>query len=245
MDNALVVANRNAGSPVRTDKPTRRPTPLPQAESRASQKKLSAPPSPVSELGSQCDSIDRLIARIPSEELPTPPPAPPHQTPMEVENSLTPKANILFLPPPSLGSPGPSDAGAASVFTMIDLLTKSFTTSLAEALKPITARLDRIDQELLLDWSAGHTMAEANTLFMPSVPTVPSPKLPWDTPLDDMPVWDYENMTLDQGAEDHPKNAFDSSLDVKAPRTFDGATCTKVNWGQVLMKESSNKVELS
>ena len=30
---------------------------------------------------------------------------------------------------------------------------------------------------------------------------------------------------------------------VKAPRTFDGATCTKVNWGRVSMKESS-KVEL-
>ena len=32
--------------------------------------------------------------------------------------------------------------------------------------------------------------------------------------------------------------------DVKAPRTFDGATCTKVNWRRVSMKESSNKVEL-
>ena len=31
---------------------------------------------------------------------------------------------------------------------------------------------------------------------------------------------------------------------VKAPRTFDGATCTKVNWRRVSMKESSNKVEL-
>ena len=31
---------------------------------------------------------------------------------------------------------------------------------------------------------------------------------------------------------------------VKAPRTFDGVTCTKVNWGRVSMKESSNKVEL-
>ena len=31
---------------------------------------------------------------------------------------------------------------------------------------------------------------------------------------------------------------------VKAPRTFDGATCTKVNWGRVSMKESSNKIEL-
>lgn len=197
MDNVLVVANQNAGGPVCTDKPMCHPMPLPQAESHVSQKKLSAPPSPVSELGSQCDSIDRLIARIPSEELPTPPPVPPHQTPMEVENSLTPKANVLFLPPPSLGSPGPSDAGVASIFTMMDLLTKSFTMSLAEALKPITACLDRIDQELLLDRSMGHTMAEANTSFMPSVPTVPNPKLPWDAPLDDMPVWDYENMTLD------------------------------------------------
>ena len=35
-----------------------------------------------------------------------------------------------------------------------------------------------------------------------------------------------------------------TGLVVKAPRTFDGATCTKVNWGRVSMKESSNKVEL-
>ena len=32
---------------------------------------------------------------------------------------------------------------------------------------------------------------------------------------------------------------------VKAPRTFDGVTCTKVNWRQVSMKESSSKVELN
>ena len=35
-----------------------------------------------------------------------------------------------------------------------------------------------------------------------------------------------------------------ASNSVKAPRTFDGATCTKVNWRRVSMKESSNKVEL-
>ena len=36
-----------------------------------------------------------------------------------------------------------------------------------------------------------------------------------------------------------------ATASVKAPRTFDGATCTKVNRRQVSMKESSNNVELN